>query len=103
MGDETDKSSKIIKEKIEFISEKVKEVSTFCDPLLVLTKLLSFKIILKSDLAKKAAEFGDEAATQAKKAAESVSKHAQNLSETKAFKTVSEVSVSAMCLVRSTN
>jgi hypothetical protein len=43
-------------------------------------------------LAKKAAEFGGEAASQAKRAAESVSKQAMDFSETNAFKKVSEVS-----------
>ena len=44
-------------------------------------------------MAKKAAEFGGEAANQAKKAAESVSKQAMDFSETNAFKKVSEVSL----------
>ena len=47
-------------------------------------------VLIKSDLAKKAAEFGGEAASQAKKAAESVSKQAHDLSETRAFKKVSQ-------------
>ena len=51
---------------------------------------MTYFVILKSDIAKKAAEFGGEAANQAKKAAESVSKQAHDFSETKAFRKVSE-------------
>ena len=51
-----------------------------------------FFYFFKSNFAKKASEFGGEAASQAKRAAESVSKQAMDFSETTTFKKVSEVS-----------
>lgn len=68
LGDETDKSSKIIKEKLEMFTEKVKE----------------------SEITKKAAEITGEMAKQAKQAADTVSKQTQELSQTAAFKIVKE-------------
>ena len=49
-------------------------------------------IFFKSNFAKKASEIGGEAASQAKRAAETVSKQALDFSETTAYKKVSEVS-----------
>lgn len=68
LGDETDKSSKVFKDTLGNISEKVKE----------------------SDLAKKAAEFTGDFAKQAQKAAENISKQTSELSQNVTFKKVTE-------------
>jgi import inner membrane translocase subunit TIM44 len=67
LGSETDKGSKMLKEKLESLGEQLKE----------------------SDLGKRAAELSGEAYNQAKRSAKTVIDQAQDISETKAFKAVS--------------
>ena len=49
-------------------------------------------LFFKSEIGKKAAEFGEEISKQAQKAAETMSKQTIEISKTTAFKKVSEVS-----------
>ncbi len=97
LGDETDKSSKIFRERIESLTEKVKEVcfDPFnSNPLNFLVHLVSsFSLFFQSDIGKKAAVFGEEISKQAQKAAETMSKQTIEISKTTAFKKVSEVSL----------
>lgn len=86
LGDETDKSSKIFKEKIDSITESFKEVI-----IKFINSLQNFIIFLiKSEIGKKAAELSGDLAKQAQKAAETVTKQTKEISQTTAFKKVSE-------------
>ncbi|XP_011505293.1 PREDICTED: mitochondrial import inner membrane translocase subunit TIM44 [Ceratosolen solmsi marchali] len=72
---EANKSSEVLKEKMEDLKEKVKEV---------------FDEASKTEIGKRAGQLGEEISKSAKEAAESISEKSQAISRTGAFRTISQ-------------